>query len=119
MWEFSGEYPLVSPNSQDHSASVSIVLTLVKEPAPPAPGKVPEGQVKMGEAPSVQLGHQVDEEAVVAMETMPGVGLQGEGPDGRADTVALPPVAMGDAAKIRVTGDQLNKWVLCVPMCVG
>lgn len=93
---------------------MSAVLTLVKEPPMPAPGKVPEGQVEMGKVPSVQLGHQVDEEAVVAMETVHGVGLQGGGPGGGADTVAPPLVAMGGAAGIQTADDQLNKCVLCV-----
>lgn len=111
MQEFSGEYPLSSPNLQGGGASVSVTLTLVKEPVMPAAGNVPVGQVEMGEVPSIQSSHQVHEEALVAMETVHGVGLEGEGPKDGTDTVGAPPVAMGDAGEAQTTNNHLSRWV--------
>ena len=74
-----------------------------------AAGKVTQGQVEMGEVPSVKGSHRV-EEASLAMETVHG-GHEGVGPEGGADAVGEPLVAMGDAGRTQTTDSHLSKCV--------
>ena len=71
-----------------------------------AAGKVTQGQVEMGEVPSVKGSHRV-EEASLAMETVHG----GDEEEGGADAVGEPLVAMGDPGRTQTTDSHLSKCV--------
>lgn len=108
MQEFSGEYPLSPAASSVGGASVSVTLTLVKEPPTAMAGKVTAGRMGMGEVPSVQMSHQVEEETLVAMETAHG-RHEGEGPEGGACPISEPSVVMGDATQ--TADSHVNKYI--------